>query len=142
MSIRHIFQYYCDFVGTSFHFETLIYTQPINLVVEDISRNKSVVQTPITYFLNQKEKHVSVQNTSILTLMKSGAPFFRIDMINTIYLDVKYFSVVCLSIYYEKLAVKTKHTTMGHFFAKKLNYCSLDIIYNLIALKCQCLKHT
>ena len=121
MSIRHIFQYYCYVVRPSFHFETLIYTQPINLVVEDISRNKSVVQTPITYFVYQKEKHVSVQNTSILTLMKSGAPFFRIDMINTIYLDVKYFSVVCLSIYYEKLAVKTTLTMMGHFFAKKLN---------------------
>ena len=59
-----------------------------------------------------------------------------------IYLDVKYFSVFCLSIYYEKLDVKTALTMMGHFFAKKLNYCPSDIICNSIALKCQCLKHT
>ena len=121
MSIRHIFQYYCYVVRPSFHFETLIYTQPINLIVEDISRNKSVVQAPISYFINQKEKHVSIRNNSILTLMKSGAPFFHIDMINTIYLDVTYFLVVCLSIYYEKLAVKSTLTMMGHFLAKKLN---------------------
>ena len=74
--------------------------------------------------------------------MKSGAPFFRIDIMYMIYLDVKYFSVVCLSIYYEKLAVKTKHTTMGHFFAKKLNYCPSETIYNSIALEFQRLKHT
>ena len=86
MSIRHIFQYYCYVVRISFHFETLIYTQSINLVVEEISRNKSVVQTPITYFINQKEKHVSIRHNSILTLMKSGAPFFRIDIIYMIYL--------------------------------------------------------
>ena len=65
MSIRHIFQYYCDFVGTSFHFETLIYTQPINLVVEEISQSKFVIQTPITYFINQKEKQVSIRHNSI-----------------------------------------------------------------------------
>ena len=74
--------------------------------------------------------------------MKSGAPFFRIDVMFMIYLDVKYFSVVCLSICYEKLALKTTLITMGRFFAKKLNYCPSDIIYNSIALKCQCLKHT
>ena len=74
--------------------------------------------------------------------MKSGAPFFRIDLMFMIYLDVKYFSVVCLSICYEKLALKTALITMGHFFAKRLNYCPSDIIYNSIALKCQCLKHT
>ena len=45
-------------VRKSFYFETLIYTQPINLVAEEISRNKSAVQTPITDFINQKEKHV------------------------------------------------------------------------------------
>ena len=54
--------------------------------------------------------------------MKSGTPFFRIDTMYMIYLNVKYFSVVCLSINYEKLAVKTTLTTMGHFLAKKLNY--------------------
>ena len=59
-----------------------------------------------------------------------------------IYLDVKYISFVCLSIYYDKLAVKATLTTMGHFFAKKLNYCLSDIICNSVALKCQCLKHT
>ena len=31
--------------------------------------------------------------------MKSGAPFFHIDIMYMIYLDVKYFSVACLSIY-------------------------------------------
>ena len=65
MSIRQIFQYYCDVVGTSFHFETLIYTQPINLVVEEISQSKLVIQTPITYFINQKEKQVSIRHNSI-----------------------------------------------------------------------------
>ena len=39
--------------------------------------------------------------------MKSGAPFFRIDIIYMIYLDVKYFSVVFLSIYHEKPTGKT-----------------------------------
>ena len=67
-------------------------------------------------------------HNSILILMKSGAPFFRIDMIYMIYLDVNYFLVVCLSIYQEKHAVKTTLTTTGHFFAKKLNYCPSDII--------------
>ena len=108
MSIQYIFQY-CYVIGADVSFETMFSTHPINLVVEEISQNKSVVQTPITYFINQKEKHVSIRHNSILTLMKSGAPFFRIDIMYMIYLDVKYFSVVCLSIYYEKLAVKTKH---------------------------------
>ena len=74
--------------------------------------------------------------------MESGAPYFRNDIMYMIYLYVKYFSVACLSIYYEKLAAKTKHATMEHFFAKKLNYSPYDIVYNSIALKCQCLKHT
>ena len=126
MYIRHIFQYQCYIIGISFHFETLFSTQPFNLVVEEISRNKPVVQTSITNFLNQKEKHVSIRHNSILTLMKSGAPFSGIGII---YLDVKYFSVACLSIYYEKLALKTTFTKMRHFFAKKLNFY-------------QCLKHT
>ena len=78
---------------------------------------------------------MSNQHNNILTFMKSGAPFFRIDIMYMIYLDVKYFSVVCLSIYYEKLAVKATLTTMGDFFAKKLNYCPSDI-------KCQWFKHT
>ena len=99
MFIRHIFQYCCYIVRSSFHFETLFSAQPINLVVEEISRNKSVVQTPITYFINQKEKHVSIRHNSILTLMKSGAPFFRIDIMYMIYLDANYFSVVFLSIF-------------------------------------------
>ena len=112
-------------------------TQTIKLLVEEISQNKSTVQTPITYFINQKEKHVSIQHNSILTLMKSGAPFFCIDIIYMICLNVKYFPVVCLSIYfpvvclsiyYEKLATKTRHTMMEPFFAKKLNYCLSDII--------------
>ena len=127
MSIRLIFQYY--YVGTGFHLE------PFDLVVEEIYQNKSAVQTIITYFINQKEKHVSIRHNSVLTLMKSGALFFRIDIIYIIYLDVKYFSVICLSIYYEKPTVKITLTTMGHFFAKKLNYCPSDIICNSIALK-------
>ena len=73
MSIRHIFQYYCY---ASFHSETLFSTQPINLVVEEISRNKSFVQTPITNFINQTEKHVSIRHNSTLTLMKSGDTIF------------------------------------------------------------------
>ena len=59
--------------------------------------------------------------------MKSGAPFFKIDIMYMSYLDVKYFTV-SLSIYYEKLVVKTTLTTMGHFFAKKLNFCPYSII--------------
>ena len=59
--------------------------------------------------------------------MKSEAPFFRIDIMYIIYPDVKYFSVVCLSIYYEKITVKATLTTMGHFFAKKLNYYPSDL---------------
>ena len=44
---------YGDSVGgyilfPNIHFETLFSTQPINLVVAEISRNKSVVETPIT----------------------------------------------------------------------------------------------
>ena len=74
--------------------------------------------------------------------MKSKVPFFRIDMVYMTYLDVKYFSVVFLSIYLEKLAVKTTLTTMRNFFAKKLNYCPSDIICNSIALKCLSLKQT
>ena len=62
--------------------------------------------------------------------MKSGAPFFRIDIIYIIYLDVKYFSVVCVSIYF----VKTTLTTVEYFFAKKLNVCPSDIIWNSTAL--------
>ena len=74
--------------------------------------------------------------------MKFGAPFLLIDIMYMIYLAVKYFSAVYLSIYYEKLAVKTTLTMMEHFFEKKLNYCPSDIICNSIALKYQCLKHT
>ena len=66
-------------VMTSFHFETLFSTQPINLAVEEISQSKSNVQTPITYFINQKEKHLSIRPNNILTLMKSGELFFHID---------------------------------------------------------------
>ena len=47
----------------------LFFTQPIYLVVEEISRNKLAVQTRITYFLNQKDKHVAIRYNSILTLI-------------------------------------------------------------------------
>ena len=89
---------FCYVVRTSFYFETLFSTQPINLVLEEISRNKSVVQTSITCSTNQIEKNVSIRHSSVLTLMKSEAPFFRIDIMYMIYLDAKYFSVVSLSI--------------------------------------------
>ena len=86
------------------------------------------LQSPILIWYKLKRKNVSIRHNSILTLMKSGAPFYRIDIIYMIYLDVKYFSVVCLSINYEEFAVKTTLTTMRHFFAKKLNFCPSDII--------------
>ena len=111
-----------------FHFKTLFSTQPINLVVEEISQNKTVVQTPITCFINQKEKHLFIQHNCILTLMKSGALFFRIHVAYMIYLDVERFSVVCLSVYNEKVAVKTTFTVIGHCFAEKLSFCPPDII--------------
>ena len=60
--------------------------------------------------------------------MKSGAPFFRIDIIYMIYLDVKYFSVVFLSINCEKHAITITLAATGHFFAKKSNFCPYDII--------------
>ena len=68
---------------------------------------------------------MSIRHDSTLTLMKPGAPFFRIDIIYTIYLDVIYFSVVCLSLYYVKLTVKTTLRTIGHFFANKLIFFSV-----------------
>ena len=108
MSIQYIFQY-CYVIGADVSFETMFSTHPINLVVEEISQKKSVFQTPIAYFINENEKRVPILHNSILALMKSGAPFFCIDIICMIYLDLTYFSVVCLSIYYDKLAVKTKH---------------------------------
>ena len=82
-----------------------LFTHPINLVVKKISRNKPVVQTPVTYFINQKEKHVSIQHKSILNLMRFGTPFFRTDVIYMVYLDVKCSSVGCLSIYCGKLTM-------------------------------------
>ena len=94
--------------------------------------NKSAVQTPTTDFINQKEKHVSIRYNSILTLMKSGAPLFGIDLMYMIDLDVKYFLVVCLSIFYEKPAVKTTLTPMKHFSARKSNYCQSGIIGNSV----------
>ena len=49
--------------------------------------------------------------------MKCDAPFFRISIISMIYLDVKYFSAVCLSICYnmgyKKLPVKTALTRVS-----------------------------
>ena len=120
----------------------LFSAQPINLFVEEISQNESSVQTPITNFIYEKENHVSIQHNSKLTLVISGTPYFGIYKMYMIYLDVKYFSIVCLNIYYEKPAVKTTLTTMGHFFEKKLNYCPSNIICNSNVLKYQCLKHT
>ena len=83
-----------------------------------------------------------IRHNSILNLIKYGETFFCVDIMYITYLDVKYFLVVCLSIYYEKPVEKTTLITTGYFFAKKLNYCPFDIICNSIALKCQCLKHT
>ena len=42
----------------------VLVVKEINLVVEEISRNQSAVQTPITYFINQKEKHLSIRHNS------------------------------------------------------------------------------
>ena len=63
-----------------------------------------------------------MRHNGILTLKKSGAPFLRIDIIYMIYPDVKYFSLVCLSIYLRNLLYTYK---LGHFFAEKLNFLSL-----------------
>ena len=76
--------------GTSFNFQTLVSTQPINLV-EEVSQNKSVAQTPMTYFIDQKEKHVSIWHNSIVTLTKSWGPFCCINTMCIIYFDVKFF---------------------------------------------------
>ena len=54
--------------------------------------------------------------------MKSGAPFSRYDIIYMIYLVVKCFSVVCLGIYFEKLAVKATLTTMELFLRKEVQF--------------------
>ena len=94
--------------------------QSINLVVEKFSWSKPIVQTPIIFFINQKEKDVSIQHN--INFDEIGTPFFSIDMIHMIYPDVKYFSGLCVSIYYKKLSVKTTLTMMEHFFAKKLNF--------------------
>ena len=75
-------------------------------------------------------------------MMKSSAPFFRIDIIYMNYLNMNYFPVMCLSINYEKLAVNTTLTTTEHFLAKKLYFRPSDIIQNSIELKWQCLEHT
>ena len=111
-------------LGTSFCFETLFSTEPINLAVEKNSQNKSVVQTSITYFINQKEKHVSIGHNSISNLMKSAGPFFRIDIMYMIYLAVNYFSVVCLSIYHEKLTAKTLMQRLN-IFRKEVDLLSV-----------------
>ena len=108
--------------------------EPINLVVEEISPKKTCCSNSNHLFYKSKGKNVYPTN-SILTVMKSDAPLFCIDIIHTIYLDVKNFSVVCLCICYEKLAVKTTLTRVGHFFAKKLNLCPSNIIWNSSALK-------
>ena len=79
-------------------------------------------------FFESKRKICVYRTYSMLTLMKSGGSFFRIDIIYMIYLIVKYFSAVSFSIYCEKLAVKTAVTKTGHFFAKKLILCLSDII--------------
>ena len=145
MSVRNIFQCYCYVVRTSFLFEMLIYNaQPINLVVEEISWNKSVVQTPITHFIYQKENNVFFRHSSMLPLMKSGAEhhFSALIWRTWFFLMWSIFQKFVSVFSYEKLTVKTTLTTTGHFFAKNLNYCPSDIICNSIALKCQCLKDT
>ena len=69
----------------------LFTTQTNNLTFEEIYQNKPVVQTPITYFINQKEKHVSIRHNSILTLMK----LLLFDLLVTlITLLVLFFSIV------------------------------------------------
>ena len=68
-------------LGEVFTLKCSFLLKPINLVVEEISQNKPFLQTLIIYFINQTEKHVSIQHYNVLTLMKSGAPFFRVDII-------------------------------------------------------------
>ena len=55
--------------------------------------------------------------------MKSGTPLFGSDIIFMIDLDVKYFSVVCLSIYYEKPAVKAYNK--GTFLCREVKLLSV-----------------
>ena len=101
------------------------------IVVEETSRNKSAIQTPITDFINKKENHVCIQHNSILTLIKSDTPFFGIDIMYMIYLDVRYFSIVCLSIFYKKPVVKTALTTMSLLYKEvKL----LSVRHNLLEI--------
>ena len=66
--------------------------------------------------------------------MNSDSQFSCIDIIYVIYLDVKYLSVVFLSIYYEKPVAKPTLKMMRHFFAKKLHFCPPDITWDSIAL--------
>ena len=47
-------------LGQVFTLKHCFLLKPTNFVVEEISRKKPVVQTPITYFINQKEKNVSI----------------------------------------------------------------------------------
>ena len=72
----------------------LFTTQTNYLTFEEIYQNQPVVQTLITsrtYFINQKEKHVSIRHNSILTLMKLLLFDLLITLIN---LFVLFFSIV------------------------------------------------
>ena len=109
--IRHFFQYYCYIVRTRLNCKTLFSTRPINLVVEEISQNNPVFQTPITYFINQREKYVSIRHDWYL----------------------HWYNLHGLS--WSEVNVKTTLTAIGHFFANKLRFCPSDIILNSIVLR-------
>ena len=74
-------------------------------------------------FYKSKRKAYVNSACSILSLMKSGAPFFSIDIMYTIYLDVKYFSVVCLSIL--ETCCKNYAYNDGTFLRKKVKLLSV-----------------
>ena len=138
MFIRHIFQYCCYIVRSSFHFETLFSAQPINLVVEEITRNKSVVQTPITYFINRKGKRVYRHN-SILTLDEiRGTIFPHWYNVHDLSWCKLFFSSFSQDLLWETCCKKRDYKKK----AKNMNYCPSDIICNSFTLKYQCLKHT
>ena len=74
-------------------------------------------------FYKSKRKAYVYSACSILSLMKSGAPFFSIDIMYTIYLDVKYFSVVYLSIL--ETCCKNYAYNDGTFLRKKVKLLSV-----------------
>ena len=84
--------------------------------VQEISWNKPVVETPTTYFTNQKEKNLPIPHNSILTLMK-------FDDMNFVSVFVK--ETCCKNYTYKD----------GIFFRKEVKF--LSVRHNL---KFNCIK--